>query len=274
MGGSRRRSGGASRGADMRYNLEITLDDAFHGKTTQIRVLSTVTCEDCHGGGAEPGSKPSACGTCQGYGKVRAQQGFFTIERTCPKCHGAGKVIRNPCRQCGGAGRVEREKVLSVNIPPGVEEGTRIRLAGEGEAGARSGPTGDLYIFLSIAPHNIFRRESAHIYCRVPISMGTASLGGSIEVPTLEGRRISVNIPAGNQTGRQFRLRGKGMPQLNGNGVGDMYIQTVVETPVNLNKLQRQLLREFAEASPEERTNPESAGFFSKVRELWDDLTE
>ena len=274
MGGGRRRSGGVSRGADMRYNLEISLEEAYHGKSAQLRVPTSVTCEACEGGAAEGGAKPSVCGTCQGYGKVRAQQGFFTIERTCPTCHGAGQVIQNPCQVCAGAGRVERDKTLVVNIPPGVEEGTRIRLSGEGEAGLRGGPTGDLYIFISVTAHKIFRREGANLYCRVPISMVTAALGNSIDVPTLDARRVSVNIPSGSQSGRQFRLRGKGMPHLNGHGTGDMYIQTMVETPVNLNKRQKELLREFQKAGREEETNPESAGFFAKVRELWDDLTE
>ncbi len=274
MGGGRRRSSGATRGADMRYNLEVSLNEAFHGTKEQVRVPTSVSCEDCQGSGAEGGSKPSACGTCQGYGKVRAQQGFFTIERTCPTCHGAGQVIQNPCSSCAGAGRIQRDKTLMVNIPPGVEEGTRIRLAGEGEAGLRGGPAGDLYIFVSVTPHGIFRREGADLYCRVPISMVSASLGGNIQVPTIDGGRVSVSVPAGSQTGRQFRLRLKGMPHLNGAGTGDMYIQTVVETPVNLTKRQKELLREFSEAGTEEKTNPESANFFSKVRELWDDFTE
>ncbi len=275
MGGGRRRSStGAARGGDMRYNLEITLEDAFHGKKTQIRVPTIIGCETCEGSGAEPGSAPSLCATCQGHGKVRAQQGFFTIERTCPSCHGAGQVIQNPCRACSGAGRVERERTLAVNIPPGVEEGTRIRLSGEGEAGMRGGPAGDLYIFLSLAPHHIFRRESTNLYCRVPIPMVTASLGGSIEVPTLEGGRVSVSISAGTQTGRQFRLRGKGMPQLNSASTGDIYIQTVVETPMKLTKRQKELLREFAEEGDAETTSPESHGFFAKVKELWEDLTD
>ena len=273
-GGRRRSSSGATRGADMRYNLEITLEEAYRGKKTQIRVPTSVACGSCSGNGAEPGSKPSLCATCHGHGKVRAQQGFFTIERTCPNCRGAGQVIQNPCRACGGAGRVEQERTLAVNIPPGVEEGTRIRLAGEGEAGLRSGPTGDLYIFLSVAAHRIFRRESMHLYCRVPIPMVTATLGGGIEVPTLEGGRVSVTIPAGTQTGRQFRLRGKGMPQLNGHTHGDIYLQTVVETPAKLTKRQKELLREFAAAGREEDTSPESVGFFAKVRDLWEDLKD
>jgi len=274
MGGGRRRAGSATRGADMRYNLEITLDDAYHGASEQIRVPTTVTCEECQGSGAEAGSEPGLCPTCQGHGRVRAQQGFFTIERTCPGCHGVGQVIRNPCANCAGSGRTQREKTLQVNIPPGVEDGTRIRLAGEGEAGLRGGPPGDLYIFLSVTPHELFRREGDNLFCRVPISMVSAALGGSFEVPTLDGKRVSLNVPAGSQTGRRFRLRGKGMPGLHGRGTGDLYIETTVETPVNLTKRQKDLLKQFAAAGKDEETNPESAGFFAKVRELWDDLTE
>ena len=274
MGGGRRRRSAAARGADMRYNLEVTLEEAFRGTREQIRIPVAAACEDCGGSGAAPGSEPATCATCHGHGKVRAQQGFFTIERTCPACHGAGRVIQDPCTTCAGGGRVQREKTLAVNIPPGVEDGTRIRLAGEGEAGMRGGPPGDLYIFLSVAPHELFRREGANLFCRVPIAMVDAALGGAIEVPTLEGGRVTVNIPAGSQSGRHFRLRGKGMPQLRGRGQGDLYIETVVETPMNLTKRQKELLREFAEAGKSEETSPESHGFFAKVRELWDDLTE
>ena len=274
VGGSRRRQTGAGRGADLRYNLEIRLTDAYNGRKAEIRVPTSVACDACAGSGAESGARPVVCATCQGYGKVRAQQGFFTIERTCPTCHGAGQVIQNPCEACAGAGRVHRDKTLSVNIPAGVEDGTRIRLAGEGEAGLRGGPQGDLYIFLSLATHPFFEREGANLHCRVPITLVTAALGGNIEVPTLDGGRIAVTVPAGTQTGRQFRLKGKGMPHLNGRSQGDMYIQTMVETPVNLSKRQKTLLREFSEAGREEDTSPESAGFFSKVREVWNDLTD
>jgi len=274
MGGQRRQQS-HSRGADLRYNMEIGLDDAFAGKSAKIRVPSSVACEKCHGTGAEGGRAPVACGTCHGAGKVRAQQGFFTIERTCPKCHGSGKVIEDPCRSCGGAGRVERERTLSVNIPAGVEDGTRIRLAGEGEAGLRGGPSGDLYIFLQIKPHRFFQRDGANIYCRVPIPMTTAALGGSIEVPAIDGGRARVNIPAGTQTGNQFRLKGKGMSVLRQNNRGDMYIQAQIETPVNLSKRQQELLREFDGAgSGKASHSPESEGFFAKVKELWDDLRE
>lgn len=270
MGGRR---GGATRGADLRYNLEISLEDAYHGQTAKIRVPTSVACEECHGSGAAGDSKPSTCQTCRGAGKVRAQQGFFTIERSCPSCGGAGRVIENPCRVCGGQGRVHREKNLAVNIPAGVEEGTRIRLAGEGEAGLRGGPPGDLYIFLSIEPHRFFRRDGLHLYCRVPITMVKAALGGTVEVPSLDGGRARVTIPAGTQTGKQFRLKGKGMPTMRGAGQGDMFVQAVVETPVSLTKRQKDLLQEF-EAAGSKDTNPESEGFFARVKELWDDLRD
>ncbi|HLI10141.1 MAG TPA: molecular chaperone DnaJ [Alphaproteobacteria bacterium] len=272
--GSRRRGQTAARGADLRYNLEITLEEAFRGSQAKVRVPTSVMCESCNGSGGEGGSQPATCQTCHGHGRVRAQQGFFTIERTCPTCQGSGRVIRDPCRVCHGSGRVAREKTLSVSIPAGVEDGTRIRLAGEGEAGLRGAPAGDLYIFLSIKPHLFFRRDGANIFCRVPIPMTTAALGGTIEVPAVDGTRARVNVPAGTQTSHQFRLRGKGMSVLRSNGRGDMYIEAVVETPVNLSKRQRDLLREFEEAGGGKSNSPESAGFFAKVRELWDDLTE
>jgi molecular chaperone DnaJ len=271
MGGrrGRRGDGGRARGQDLRYNMDISLEEAFEGKKAQIRVPSSVSCDTCHGSGAEPGSKPVTCPTCQGAGKVRATQGFFTVERTCPTCHGRGQTIEKPCHVCHGAGRVERERTLSVNIPAGVEDGTRIRLAGEGEAGLRSGPSGDLYIFLSVRPHPLFQRDGADLFCRVPISMTTAALGGEIEVPTLNGKRVKLKIPEGSQTGRQFRLKDKGMPVINSREVGDLYIQITVETPVHLSKKQKELLRDFEKASNGE-TNPESSGFFAKVKEFWD----
>ncbi len=272
MGGRRRSS--TSRGADLRYNLEITLEDAYHGKNAQIRVPTTISCEGCGGSGAAAGTAPMSCPTCHGAGRIRAQQGFFTIERTCPGCSGAGQVIERPCADCGGSGRVHKERSLSVDIPAGVEDGTRIRLAGEGEAGMRGGPPGDLYIFLSLAPHRIFKRDGLHLYCTVPIPMTHAALGGSLEVPSLEGKRTRINMPAGTQTGRQFRLRGKGMPVLRGHGQGDMYIQTVVETPVNLSKSQQELLGKFAEAGKGAKNSPQSEGFFARVKDLWEDLTE
>ena len=273
MGGGRGRGrGGRGRGADLRYNMEITLEESFSGKAAQIRVPTSITCETCSGSGAKAGTSPIACTTCGGAGRVRASQGFFAIERTCPHCQGRGEVIEDPCGDCAGAGRVTRERNLSVNIPSGVEDGTRIRLAGEGEAGVQGGPAGDLYIFLSVKPHEIFQRDGADLFCRVPISITTAALGGDLEVPTLEGGRSKVKVPAGTQTGKQFRLKTKGMPILRSPQFGDLYIQTVVETPVNLPRHQRELLEEF-EKDSSENTNPESSGFFAKVKEFWDDLS-
>ena len=274
MGGGRRTQAGPSRGSDLRYNLEVSLEDAFRGKQTTVRVATFANCDSCKGSGAEPGTSPAACRTCHGHGRVRAQQGFFTIERPCPTCQGSGQVIEKPCRPCGGQGRVRREKTLSVNIPPGVEDGTRIRLAGEGEVGMRAAPPGDLYIFVAIAQHAIFQRDGANIFCRVPIPFTTAALGGAIEVPTVEGSRTRVTVPPGTQSGHQFRLRGKGMTVLRSAVRGDMYIQAIVETPVNLTRRQQELLREFEEAGENRKTNPESEGFFARVKEFFEDLRE
>jgi len=272
MGGRGRQGGGGrQRGSDLRYNLEIDLIDAFASKTAEIHIPTSVTCETCSGDGAKPGSSPTACSTCGGQGKVRATQAFFTVERTCPACHGRGQVISDPCDDCAGAGRVTKERTLSVNIPQGVEDGTRIRLAGEGEAGVLGGPTGDLYIFLSITPHEFFQRDGADLFCRVPVSMTTAALGGQVEVPTVDGARARVQIPDGTQTDRQFRLRSKGMPVLRSKQYGDLYIQVTVETPVNLSRKQKQLLKDFEEGS-DDKNNPESAGFFARVKEFWDGL--
>ena len=271
MGGRRGGGGGnrASRGSDLRYNMEISLEEAFAGKTATIRVPGSVTCEACTGSGAEAGSKPQACPTCSGVGKVRAQQGFFTIERTCPTCQGLGRVVKNPCRACNGAGRVQRERTLSVNIPQGVEDGTRIRLAGEGEAGLRGGPKGDLYIFLSVTPHALFKRDAGDLHCRVPVSFVTAALGGHVDVPTLGGGRARISIPEGTQSGKQFRLRGKGMPALRGQGViGDLFVEVAVETPVKLTKKQQDLLREFEKAG-NAQNSPETQSFFAKVKEIF-----
>ncbi len=272
MGGGRGGGQRNMRGADLRYNLEISLEEAYNGSKTQVRVPTSESCDACHGTGAEGGAEPMTCGTCGGHGKVRATQGFFTIERTCPTCQGAGKVIKNPCKVCGGAGRVRREKTLQVDIPAGVEEGTRIRLTGEGEAGLRGAPPGDLYIFLSIAPHALFKREGPDLHIRVPIPMVTAALGGSVEVPSIDGSRTKVAIPPGTQTGHQMRLRSKGMSVLRQKVRGDMYVHVVVETPVKLTKRQEELLREF-EGAAQAGSNPESEGWFAKVKELWDDIT-
>jgi len=271
MGGRRgqRQRSPRERGADLRYNLEISLSEAYVGKTAQIRVPTSVSCETCSGTGARAGTKPTTCATCGGYGKVRASQGFFTIERTCPNCQGRGETIEDPCQTCHGAGRVTKERTLSVNIPSGVEDGTRIRLAGEGEAGLRGGPAGDLYIFLSIKPHEFFQRDGADIFCKVPISMTTAALGGQIEVPTVEGSVTRVKVPEGSESGKQFRLKGKGMPVLRSKVNGDMYIQVDVETPKSLTRRQRELLEEFERESHKE-TSPESAGFFARVKDFFE----
>jgi molecular chaperone DnaJ len=271
MGGRRGRGSGRERGSDLRYNMEITLEEAFVGKTAEVRLPTSVTCEKCSGTGAKPGSKPKTCPTCAGQGKIRHSQGFFTLERTCVACQGRGQVIESPCASCAGSGRITRERTLSVNIPAGVEDGTRIRLGGEGEAGLRGGPSGDLYIFLSIASHQFFQRDGADLHCRVPVSMVSAALGGDFEVPTIDGTVTRVKVPAGTQTGRRFRLQAKGMPVLRTRQMGDMYVQVIVETPQNLTKRQRELLREFEKLSSKE-TQPESAGFFTKVKEFFDGL--
>lgn len=274
MGGQRGGPGGArsraQRGSDLRYNLRVTLEEAFTGAQKTINVPGSTACEACRGSGAEGGAEPVTCPTCSGMGKVRAQQGFFTVERTCPTCSGAGRIVKNPCKSCHGAGRIERERALSVNIPAGVETGTRIRLTGEGEAGMRGGPSGDLYIFIEVREHAIFQRDGIHLFCRVPVTFTAAALGGEVEVPTIEGGRSRVRVPAGAQTGKQMRLRAKGMPALRGGGTGDMLIELAVETPVNLTARQKELLREFEALSSE--NHPEGSSFFSKVKGFWDGM--
>jgi molecular chaperone DnaJ len=270
MGGRGGGRGRAARGADLRYNLRVTLEEAYSGLQKTINVPTSVSCSSCSGSGAEGGAEPQTCPTCSGMGKVRAQQGFFTVERTCPTCGGLGQIIKNPCKACSGQGRVHKDRALSVNIPAGVETGTRIRLAGEGEAGMRGGPSGDLYIFIEVAKHELFERENTNLFCRVPVSMTTAALGGDIEVPTIDGGRSRVKIPAGSQSGRQMRLRSKGMPALRGGQEGDMFIELAVETPVNLTSRQKELLREFEAMS--EDNNPESKSFFSSVKTFWDSM--
>lgn len=260
--------GGRERGADLRYNMEITLEEAFQGKTAQIQIPVAVTCEQCSGTGAKAGTKPKACTMCGGAGRVRQAQGFFTLERTCPGCQGRGQMIDSPCPACSGQGRVQKERSLSVNIPPGVEDGTRIRLAGEGEAGIQGGPAGDLYIFLSLASHQFFQRDGADLHCRVPVSMVSAAIGGEFEVPTIEKGKTKVKIPPGTQSGRRFRIAGKGMPVLRSRQMGDMYVQVVVETPQNLTKKQKELLAEFEKLSSGE-TQPEAAGFFKMVKDFF-----
>ncbi len=270
MGGRGRGGQRASRGSDLRYNLRISLEEAYEGLQKTINVPTSVSCGSCNGTGAESGSDPTTCPTCSGMGKVRAQQGFFTVERTCPTCSGNGQIIKNPCSSCRGAGRTERERALSVNIPSGVETGTRIRLAGEGEAGLRGGPQGDLYIFIEVDSHDLFERDGINLFCQVPVSMAKAALGGDVEVPTIDGGRSRVKIPAGSQSGRQMRLRGKGMPALRGAGQGDMFIEMAVETPVNLTARQRELLEEFEQLSKD--NNPQMSGFFDRVKGFWDGM--
>jgi len=274
FGGRTARPGanGRARGADLRYNLEISLEDAHAGKTVGIEVPTSATCGTCNGSGAKPGTEPTTCSSCNGAGRIRVAQGFFTLERTCVSCQGRGKVVLNPCGTCNGAGRAQRQRELSVNIPAGIEDGTRIRLAGEGEAGIMGGAPGDLYIFLSIRPHDFFQREGADLYCRVPISMARAALGGSVEVPSITGEKSRVKIPEATQTGRQFRLRSQGMPVMRSTQKGDMYIQVVVETPQNLTRRQRELLTEF-EALSSTDNHPESHGFFSRAKDFFDNLS-
>ena len=272
MGGGRR-SGGrnrATRGSDLRYNLRVALEEAYSGLQKSIKVPTSVQCGSCNGTGAEGGSEPTTCPTCSGMGKVRATQGFFTVERTCPTCSGLGQMIKNPCRACSGGGRVEKDRSLSVNVPAGVETGTRIRLSGEGEAGMRGGPSGDLYIFIEVQDHKIFSRDGLNLFCRVPVSMFSAALGGDIEVPTIDGGRSRVKIPQGSQSGRQMRLRGKGMPVIKSSRSGDMFIELAVETPVNLTAHQKDLLKEFEELS--EDNNPETNSFFSSVKSFWEQM--
>ena len=253
------------RGADLRYDLEITLEEAFHGKTEEVRVDVAARCETCSGSGAKPGTSAKGCGTCNGHGKVRAQQGFFVIERVCPTCHGKGEVISEPCGACRGEGRYERSKTLEVKIPPGVDEGTLIRMTGEGEAGARGGPSGDLYIFLHVRPHGLFQREGTTLFARAPITFSTAALGGSITVPGLDGQAHELRIPPGIQSGKQLRQRGAGMPVLNGRGQGDMVVQIEVETPTKLTARQKELLEEFRSTETGEEC-PEASGFFSRLK--------
>ncbi|MDE2133019.1 MAG: molecular chaperone DnaJ [Alphaproteobacteria bacterium] len=268
MGGGHQRRR-QNRGGDLRYNLQVTLEQAFRGHRVEIKVPSAVACDACGGTGAAQGTHVEACPTCAGHGKVRATQGVFTIERTCPQCHGNGRIVKNPCKTCNGGGHVQKERTLAVDIPPGVEEGTRVRLSGEGQGGFNGGPPGDLYVFVSVEPHPIFQRDGHDLYCRVPVSFVTAALGGTAEVPTLDGGRAKITVPDGAQSGRQFRLRGKGMPVLRGGGLcGDLFVEMAVETPVKLCKKQKELLREF-QAAAEAGCQPECDSFFAKVKEFW-----
>ncbi|MAE50626.1 MAG: molecular chaperone DnaJ [Micavibrio sp.] len=277
MGGRGGRSS-QTRGSDVQYTLEITMEEAFHGKEASIKLPLNEECDACSGSGAEAGSSVEQCPTCGGVGRVRQQQGFFTIERTCPTCNGQGQTIQSPCKKCGGEGRIKRTKTLKVKIPAGVEHGRRIRLNGEGEAGVRGGPAGDLYVLIAIKPHKLFKRDGANLYCRVPITVTKASLGGDVKVPTIEGNSAKVKIPEGTQTGQQFRLKGKGMSVLRSDTRGDMYIEIFVETPVNLDKKQKDLLSQLDTTIGSEKAgnkhSPESAGFFTKMKEFWDDLKD
>ena len=263
----------ARRGADLRYDLEIGLDDAFHGKTVSIEVEVATVCEPCTGQGAEPGTGTRRCNMCGGHGKVRSQQGFFMVERTCPTCQGRGEVIEKPCRACGGEGRVDQPQTLEVNVPPGVDSGTRIRVAGKGEAGPFGAPPGDLYIFLHVRRHKMFEREGTTLITRVPITFTTAALGGDVEIPGLDGQRHKIDIPAGIQTGKQLRKRGAGMPVLQGRGHGDLVIEIAVETPTKLSVRQKELLREL-QATETGDECPGSKGFFERLKEAWSGLAE
>jgi molecular chaperone DnaJ len=264
---------GPERGADLRYDVEITLEHAFRGMEREIVVPRAQACEPCSGSGSQDNAPLETCRTCNGQGQVRASQGMFRIVRTCPACHGRGQAIKTPCRSCGGRGLVQKERKLAVKIPAGVEDGTRIRLAGEGDTGARNGPPGDLYLFLSVKPHNLFERDGADLYCRAPAPMCKAALGGEMDIPTIDGERAKITIPAGAQTGRCFRLKGKGMTHLRGKERGDLHVELLVETPVNLTAKQRKLLEEFSKDCSEE-AHPQSQGFFDSVKKFFESASE
>ncbi len=273
-GGQQRRSQTANRGSDLRFNLDITLEEAFTGTTKKIRVPTWAGCDPCKGSGAEGGAEPAQCPRCSGSGRIRVQQGFFMIERTCEMCNGAGTVIKNPCKSCNGQGRTRKDKTLEVKIPAGVDDGTRIRLSGEGEAGMRGGGAGDLYVFLGIKAHKLFTREGSDLHCRIPIPMTQAALGAVIDAPTIDGVMTKVTVPTGIQSGQKLRLKSKGMSVLRSANRGDMFIEIQVETPVNLTKEQQELLKKFDGAGGKAVHNPESEGFFKKVKELWSELKE
>jgi molecular chaperone DnaJ len=279
MFGARQRNRGPARGQDLRYDLEISLEQAYAGAEVEITIPSAMTCETCDGSGAKPGTSPTVCGSCGGQGRVRASQGFFSIERTCPRCGGAGRLVLDPCLDCHGKGQVRRERTLQVRIPAGVDDGARIRLAGEGEPGARNGPRGDLYIFLGVTPHELFERDGLDLLCTVPVPMATAVLGGDIEAPCLLGGencdgncKITVKVPEGAQTGRTVRVRGRGMPSLRTRDRGDLVVELFVETPTKLTARQRELMREFA-GSCGEQQHPKSANFLGKAKTFWDKVT-
>lgn len=267
-GGGRPRNG-PDRGADLRYDLEINLEDAFKGVERQIVVPANAKCEPCNGLGSEGAAPLDTCKTCNGAGQVRASQGMFRVVRTCPACHGRGQTIKHPCKSCGGRGQVQKDRTLAVKIPAGVEDGTRIRLAGEGDAGLRGGPPGDLYLFLSVKPHELFERDGPDLYCRAPVPMVKAALGGEVEIPTIDGDRSRITMPAGAQTGRRFRIKGKGMTGLRSRERGDLHVEILVETPVNLSPKQRKLLEEFAQTCSNE-AHPQTQGFFDTVKRFFE----
>lgn len=277
-GGARQRSGPA-RGQDLRYDLEITLEQAYAGSEVEITVPASITCETCEGSGARPGTSPTVCGGCGGAGRVRASQGFFSIERACPRCGGSGRLVLDPCEDCHGHGQVRKQRTLQVRVPAGVDDGARIRLAGEGDAGARGGPRGDLYIFLSVRPHELFDRDGLDLLCTVPVPMSVAALGGEIEAPCLLGGdncdgncKIEVKVPEGSQTGRTVRLKGRGMPSLRSRERGDLVVELFVETPTKLTARQKELMREFADICVEQQ-HPKSANFIGKAKQFWEDVT-
>jgi len=278
FGRGQRRPQGPTRGGDLRYDLEISLEQAYAGADVEIKVPAALTCDDCSGSGCKPGTQPTSCSSCGGQGRVRASQGFFTIERTCPRCGGAGRLVLDPCGGCRGAGMVRRERTLSVRIPPGVDDGTNIRLSGEGDAGQRGGPRGDLYIFLSVSPHELFERDGLDLLCSVPVPMTIAALGGDVEAPCLLGGencdgncKISVKVPEGAQTGRTVRLKGRGMPSLRSRERGDLVVELFIETPTKLSARQKDLMREFAGLCGEQQ-HPRTATFFHKARKFWDGI--
>ncbi len=273
-GGGRGRRAGPQRGADIRHDLQVSFEDAFHGIEVDLAVDVAVSCDHCAGTGAKPGARAQNCGTCGGRGQVRMQNGMFIVERTCPSCHGSGSVISDPCEHCGGEGRVERRKSLKVKIPPGVDDGTRIRLAGEGEAGPRGGEAGDLYLFIHMKPHAIWKRDGTTLFAQVPMSFVDAALGGDISIPGIDRKPVDVKVPAGTQTGRQFRVRGRGMPALNGHGVGDLVVQVELETPTKLNARQKELLEEFRGTAGGSEGCPRSKGFWDRLKGAWDELTD
>ena len=273
-GGAARGRRGPQRGADVRYDLQVSFEDAFNGAEAEIALDVAVACEHCQGSGGKPGAKMQACTTCQGRGQVRMQNGMFIVERTCPSCHGAGQTISDPCNHCHGEGRTERRKTLKIKVPRGVDEGTRIRLAGEGEAGPRGAEPGDLYVFIHMKPHPIWKRDGTTLYAQVPLSFVDAALGGDISIPGLDRKPVDVKVPAGTQSGRQFRVRGRGMPALNAHGVGDLVVQVELETPTKLSARQKELLEEFRGGPDKHEACPKSRGFFDRLKDAWDELTE